>query len=163
MMRTGDRARSWNNMQTGPIVRHATTLKLTELGETGFRARLSWMLRTASSPYQQHLDPAHANSVIDGFMRWLHHDGTAAVDGEGWAYQSVHPDFLYATGYYSNEPPRSVGPMLDPADKRHQRLIALSTVDDTSGRVGRGVDRRTPGHLPGCGVRGARHGRRWLA
>ena len=106
MMRAADRARQWDNLQSGPLVPRAATLRLTELGMAGFRARLSWMLCTAFSPYRRHLDAAHADKVIDEFLEWLEHDRPAA-DGDGWSCWSVHPDFLYLTGYYSDQPPQS--------------------------------------------------------
>ncbi|MCW3820290.1 hypothetical protein ONA91_38260 [Micromonospora sp. DR5-3] len=82
MVRAADRARHWDNLQSGRLVPGATTLKLTELGMAGFRVRLSWMLRTAFSPYRRHLDAAHADKVIDEFLNWLDHDRPAA-GGEG--------------------------------------------------------------------------------
>ncbi|SCF00363.1 hypothetical protein GA0074695_2806 [Micromonospora viridifaciens] len=106
MMRAADRARHWDNLQSGPLVPRATTLKLTELGMAGFRVRLSWMLRTAFSPYRRHLGAAHADKVIDEFLNWLDHDRPGA-DGEGWSCWSVRPDFMYLTGYYSDQPPQS--------------------------------------------------------
>jgi hypothetical protein len=108
MMRAADRARGWDNLQSGPLVPPATNLKLTGLDGAGFRDRLSWMLCTAFSPYRRHLDAAHTDAIVDDFMSWLHDGGPAADgDGDGWSYWSVHPDFLYFTGYYSNQPPQS--------------------------------------------------------
>ena len=106
MMRAADSARGWGNLRSGPVVPPMSGFELTELGEAGFRARLTWMLREASSPYRRHLDAARTEAVIGGFLDWLR-PGAAAVAGEDWSYWSVRPDFLYFTGYYSDEPPRS--------------------------------------------------------
>ncbi|MEU6076412.1 hypothetical protein [Micromonospora sp. NPDC047074] len=106
MMRAADHARHWDNLQSGPLVPRVTNLRLTGLDGAGFHARLSWMLCTAFSPYQRHLDVADADVIIDDFLAWLDHD-RPATDDEGWSCWSVHPDFLYLTGYYTDQPPQS--------------------------------------------------------
>ena len=104
-MRAADAAREWGNLRSGPMVRPQIDLQLSEVSEAGFRDLLHWMLREAFSPYQHHLDAPHAEAVIDTFMDWLHHDATPSVGDEAWAVWSARPDFLYTSGYYSNEPP----------------------------------------------------------
>jgi hypothetical protein len=106
-MRTADAARDWGNLRSGPIVRPQIDLQLSQVSEAGFHDLLHWMLREAFSPYQHHLDATHAKAVIDTFMSWLHHDATPPVGNADWEYWSARPDFMYTSGYYSNEPPQT--------------------------------------------------------
>ncbi|WP_091663611.1 hypothetical protein [Micromonospora auratinigra] len=101
LMRAADRARGWDNLGSGPLVPAGRDLRLTELGRTGFRARLTWMLCGPVSPYRRQLDPAVADVVVGGFLNWLERDGG------GWSYWSVRPDFLYDTGYHRGGEPES--------------------------------------------------------
>jgi hypothetical protein len=78
----------------------------------GRRDGLWWMLRAAFSPYRHHLDAVSAEAIVYGFFSWLHHDD-GAVGGHRWSCWSVRPNFLYDTGYYSQQEPESAAAYFD--------------------------------------------------